>query len=741
MEEKILYRQVKSVKIGQIERFKIHYTPDKSTILPPSIWVKIKNVELIALRAAYLAGPYVLYVDCKLEDYDHNEKCFITADQPVFESQLLPGQSFYAELSCHTIKDSYCWIVDVISQIIFNNTITVDFEMSVGTSKSILHESSFPEKDIVNADNFGLFAPSTMLEVTNQDTLDLWNLPIPDPTKPIHLVIVSHGLHSNVSADLLYLKEQIDRVGDNIVVKGFFGNVGKTERGIKYLGSRVAEYVVDLVANNEMYSNGKVDRISFVGHSLGGLVQTFAIAYLHSNFPWFFTKIKPINFITLSTPLLGVANENPVYVKLALLAGIVGKTGQDLGLKYVENDSKPLLLLLPTGPTHQALKKFARRTLYANAMNDGIAPLRTSSLLYLDYKGLSQIINSPDTKTINSGKIPKQTSFGDNCRESIAGFSPVQAMLSYFLPQQQGNSKYHRFQTGIHEGEPSPEENDDESKGNFPSTSFLESATTAILPPLPTLKYITDPESRDNVILHDKVYYDEDLPPGTETTTTPTRVGENIYPSRITENLYPSNIKQRILNTLDYEVEHLEEQIAREYHKNMSWRKVIVKLKPDAHNNIIVRRRFANAYGWPVMEHLVENHFRDSSESPEENTTAKAIGSTDSLDREADLSSIIGRDLITEQNNEIDKQTLGSESVEHYWVNSKDNAESIFAVGPTGLLCDITEMMGNLRDHWNNYSLKRGSEFEETTEISVSQEFESSNGDLGLAKRIMGGFL
>ena len=143
----------------------------------------------------------------------------------------------------------------------------------------------------------------------------------------------------------------------------------------------------------------------------------------------------------------------------------------------------------------------------------------------------------------------------------------------------------------------------------------------------------------------------------------------------------------------------------------------------------------------PVMEHLVENHFRDSSESPEENTTAKAIGSTDSLDREADLSSIIGRDLITEQNNEIDKQTLGSESVEHYWVNSKDNAESIFAVGPTGLLCDITEMMGNLRDHWNNYSLKRGSEFEETTEITVSQEFESSNGDLGLAKRIMGGFL
>ena len=36
----------------------------------------------------------------------------------------------------------------------------------------------------------------------------------------------------------------------------------------------------------------------------------------------------------------------------------------------------------------------------------------------------------------------------------------------------------------------------------------------------------------------------------------------------------------------------------------------MVLLKPDAHNNIIVRRRFSNAYGWPVVDHLVTAHFQ-----------------------------------------------------------------------------------------------------------------------------------
>jgi hypothetical protein len=56
----------------------------------------------------------------------------------------------------------------------------------------------------------------------------------------------------------------------------------------------------------------------------------------------------------------------------------------------------------------------------------------------------------------------------------------------------------------------------------------------------------------------------------------------------------------------------VEEKIARAYHKDLSWRKVLVRLEPDAHNNMIVRRMFANAYGWPVVKHLCDTHFGDT---------------------------------------------------------------------------------------------------------------------------------
>lgn len=64
-----------------------------------------------------------------------------------------------------------------------------------------------------------------------------------------------------------------------------------------------------------------------------------------------------------------------------------------------------------------------------------------------------------------------------------------------------------------------------------------------------------------------------------------------------------------------------------------------MRLSPDAHNNIVVRRMFANAHGWPVIKHLVDTHFADTvaaltADSKEQNVerarpmneTANAVG-------------------------------------------------------------------------------------------------------------------
>ncbi|EGV65305.1 hypothetical protein PSN45_002546 [Yamadazyma tenuis] len=728
----VLFRDVKAVKSGQIHRFQINYTPtteDKVVSLTKNLWVKVKNTEPLPMRAAFIAGPYLLYVDCRSEDYDINKKCFITADQPTFEPQLQPGNSFYAELSCHTIKDTYRWTVDVVSQMIFNNNVEINFEIMVGTSRQVLHEASLPDKHVENRDRIGTFVSSQTLEVSDLDIYDLWNLPIPNPQKPIHLVILTHGLHSNVSADMFYLKEQIDScnsdsASENFVVKGFFGNICKTERGIKYLGSRVAEYIIDLIQNNEPLSKGNVTKISFVGHSLGGLVQTFTIAYLQVNFPWFFQRIKPINFITIASPMLGASNENPIYVNLALSAGIVGKTGQELSLRFTEDVSKPLLLLLPQGPTHTVLKRFVRRTLYSNVANDGVVPLRTSALLYLDHEGLGTILSKKSMSSHNIDeskvdKIPDDDCVGDNNLSFLP--QPVQVMLSKFMPQKQ-----HKTTEVVDD----KDEVDDPQSSNTKNilkrieglhrSSVLETAQSLLLPPLPPTSYIVNPDERENAIIYDKVYHEDDLPPRDSTEEASKRLGaEVVNVNEVKANdSQVTTFRKRLMSSFDLqEFERIEEEIAREYHKDMSWRKVLVRLNPDAHNNIIVRRRFANAYGWPVMEHLINNHFTIDAMKEQEAVSHRwnlnGIGMWDSETpgEGFELVDLLSRDLIKKENKDIEE--TGPKN-DHQWINTKDN-ESFFSVGPASLISDVGEMVGNLRDQWYT---------NQNTRLAVQEEVE-----------------
>ncbi|KLU82653.1 hypothetical protein MAPG_01724 [Magnaporthiopsis poae ATCC 64411] len=263
--------------------------------------------------------------------------------------------------------------------------------------------------------------------------------------------------------------DQVVEDDEEVVVRGFSGNATRTERGIKYLGKRLARYILSMTypdqpflpasmaiakeavaqtaAKKEGGASGagpapapahkhstirkaaragddtrtyRITKISFVGHSLGGLVQLYAIAYIQKHSPDFFRVIEPINFIALASPLLGLNHENPLYFKFALDFGLVGRTGQDLGLTWraptiarsgwsaivsnlgenahkkllggeAQAESKPLLRILPTGPAHVALRAFRNRTLYSNVVNDGIVPLRTSCLLFLDWQGLGRV--------------------------------------------------------------------------------------------------------------------------------------------------------------------------------------------------------------------------------------------------------------------------------------------------------------------------------------------------------------
>lgn len=1029
-------------------RYTLTYTPADDRILPspPALFVKIKNHRAIPLRAAYLRGPYNIYCAAYPSTFDPYTKDEAQEQDygiPQFEPYLKPGAEWVAKLTIpediretaetfarsstdNNNKKSVTWVIEVVSQILFSLSASVNFEILVSRDERSLElgkiavaggyansvgesamDHQIPRSSMEGRSQKGVY--SKAVKLTIDDTASLWDRPalpewenkpankrqqsrtsvrrsmsyrndtVPKVTKQkkIHLVVLTHGIHSNVGADMLFVKESIDATikqarenrkkrkrdgsskspskvdrdetlrprtatqdfaetedrkqsvpddgfwdGDGaassddeadgaetegsklttvlsedaitsepeslhehgqgetstapltggqeelnpddddeeeVVVRGFSGNVTHTEKGIQYLGKRLAKSLLEMTYPDQPYRAAKKSRkfstpfssgsskdqqgadrahmhssiykpdekveerayrftsISFVGHSLGGLVQLYAIGYIQKHSPEFFDHIKPVNFVAMASPFLGLSNENPVYVRFALDFGLVGRTGQDLGLTWrpptlakglwdavfqtedkkkteqPDPGSKPLLQILPRGPAHQVLKRFKNRTVYSNIVNDGIVPLRTSCLLFLDWRGLEKVdkarrengligtvanwgwqemtgANSsphphpdkvddsevddadtpPDSKHSNhshmgsdvpqpaedttnvddevqatapersrpsfeedarrraesytsdqqSGSLidnhvspsdatPSQTKPTSNAFESFLNFfrpanNSLKPPKAQSTPKAQATPKplakgppklskkdsrmFKRSQTlkpsnwdqsssvsanSIPPVPPIPaegripnrEEGEHGEEAHFqssssrpaatrgdslledpsapPKTSFFESAGDLIAPPIPSQKWINDPTSRTKVIIHDRMYHPSDIPP--PPTRKDTRTDrffsqvDNTRASSVHSEHHPGGSSMDSTQT-DLSVQtdteqpgsmRVEEKIARAYHHDLSWRKVLVKLEPDAHNNMVVRRMFANAYGWPVVKHLCETHFAD----------------------------------------------------------------------------------------------------------------------------------
>jgi Putative serine esterase (DUF676) len=864
-------------------RYTLTYEPAADRVIPsPShLHLRIKNTSAIALRAAYLHGPFTIHVAAYPATFNPNVKLENPRRDgiPQFEPNLKAGSAFTARLTVpedlrirsqaeaieaenSTEKRTITWIIEVTSQILFSSTASIKFDLSVGRDEKSLNfnfnavqsrqaEISKPQdsqerrrrRSSMSGLAKGVFSKAINLVIEN--TENLWDRPaLPEweetpaigrrstesrrrksaePTrlrtqkkKKIHLVILTHGLHGNLGADMLYVKESIDATAkaareakirrrssgtggsssnpnesqkqgpsiaplsggqdslpemaddsddEEIIVRGFPGNAVRTENGITYLGKRLARYILDLtypdqpvqfikkkslsqkITRSMTFKPDKDDdeedqgipshggsrvrtakdqhtddlaytftSISFIGHSLGGLIQLYAIAYIQKHAPNFFEQIKPINFVALASPFLGLSNENPIYVRFALDFGLVGKTGQDLGLAWrpptlarsgwsavvgglgsgnkssTQEDSraKPLLRILPTGPAHIVLRKFRNRTVYSNVVNDGIVPLRTSCLLFLDWRGLGKVEKArrenglvgtfmgwgwaevtgqnsmpgygEEDRESNSDshdasqeenqmqqsvvpQPPENAANEDGERQSVKSLKsiednhkkeessgPIDAILNFLRPSAKTTKKdlkmFNRSQTlsidqseeaisntalsGSREHPPSRERgrplrplatrgdsiDGDHDSPAPPKTSIFEAAMNALSPPAPPTTWIIDPSSRLRTIFHDRVYHPEDIPPPRENT-----------PQRAT-----SSNSMQSMSTTDEPGSgmRVEEKIARAYHRDLSWRKVLVCLVPDAHNNMIVRRTFANAYGWPVIKHLCDTHFGDT---------------------------------------------------------------------------------------------------------------------------------
>ncbi|KAG2699297.1 hypothetical protein I3843_07G185600 [Carya illinoinensis] len=236
---------------------------------------------------------------------------------------------------------------------------------------------------------------------------------------PDHLVIMVNGLVGS-AADWRYAAEQfVKKLPDKVIVHRSECNSSKlTFDGVDLTGERLAEEVLAVVRRRP-----EVQKISFVAHSLGGLIARYAIGRLydhsiklepagltghssneeHKNYmaqgieqphEAKIAGLKPMNFITFATPHLGSRGHNqlPFLCGLPFLERrasqtahlVAGRSGKHLFLTD-NDDGKPPLLLRMVNDSEDlkfisALRAFKRRVAYANANYDHMVGWRTSSI-------------------------------------------------------------------------------------------------------------------------------------------------------------------------------------------------------------------------------------------------------------------------------------------------------------------------------------------------------------------------
>ncbi|KAL6012811.1 hypothetical protein ACLOJK_003300 [Asimina triloba] len=224
---------------------------------------------------------------------------------------------------------------------------------------------------------------------------------------PTHLVVFVNGIIGSAANWKYAAKQFVKRFPEDVVVHCSECNCSLlTLDGVDVMGDRLAQEIVSVIKRRP-----ELQKISFVGHSLGGLIARYAIGRLYGRNPrrepsesngdhnvneyevqcveekseGKIAGLEPVNFITSATPHLGSRGHKQIPIlhgsrtleKMASGSSrILRRTGKHLFLKD-KNDGKPPLLLQMVDDCGElkfmsALRSFKRRVAYANACYDRI---------------------------------------------------------------------------------------------------------------------------------------------------------------------------------------------------------------------------------------------------------------------------------------------------------------------------------------------------------------------------------
>ncbi|KAF9304173.1 hypothetical protein BGZ74_002208 [Mortierella antarctica] len=345
--------------------------------------------------------------------------------------------------------------------------------------------------------------------------------------------------------------------------------------------------------NNTNNRNGstvfprRFSKISFLGHSLGGLINIYALGYIQEKTAGqFFAQIQPVHFLTIATPLLGVGFEHPWVLGYALAQGVVGQTGKDLSLKdrsgnhakgtgaseallplpecELDTSHEPLLVAMarPGSVSNTALKMFKDRTSYANIDNDMAVRFQTSTMMGIPTFDMDHFFSPEGAST-----QPKRNLYS----------AVVSSALAFLFPAVPSKKKLLEALEA-------------------PSPIVVVSHVDAVLAPK------TSGEVDESAV---------DTSTTLTTATSVTSFGSHRSSSSSSSSKSTKNSSRAgssSSTTKSKSRQELAELVAQGYHTDMDWIKIGVFIANEAHVQIVVRRKWYNLDGWKCVQDVVERH-------------------------------------------------------------------------------------------------------------------------------------
>lgn len=240
-----------------------------------------------------------------------------------------------------------------------------------------------------------------------------------------HLVVLVHGLNGHPS-NWSIIEESLEEKQTELESSYLYFRSSVNRKFKSFSGLRLCAERLSSEINEQIEANPQLTEISFLAHSMGGLISRFACGLNFDPQKKTIFNLRPRHFLSIASPHLGChhdgVNEVPLigwWKKVPLLTPaikvltpavipvIYRQTGRQLFLMDHpdELDGMPLLCMLTQdhperGYFLSALKEFQTRTCYANVSGDAMVGWANSSI-----RRLSELPASMNTTTIDPIKI------------------------------------------------------------------------------------------------------------------------------------------------------------------------------------------------------------------------------------------------------------------------------------------------------------------------------------------------